>query len=161
MCPGPWDCACFYPRLRHRSDGLHILSLDFQHDPSWGRPARRLLLLFVSWQDWHDWLLPISNFFKMYLNTLDIFLRCILSRVWSGQLFEGSAPLLRVLSFLMCPTFLVGVPKSLGNLSNCSCTSLILYLVWYLRVYLFLLPGLQVPYHLFGGVSLWGILLAP
>ena len=33
----------------------------------------------------------------MYLNTLDICFRWILSHVWSGQSLEGSAPILRVL----------------------------------------------------------------
>ena len=36
-------------------------------------------------------------FYKVYYNTLDIFLRWILIRVWSGHSLEGSAPFLRVL----------------------------------------------------------------
>ena len=57
--PGPYIHEYFYPRLMRRSDGLYILSFTCQRGPYQGWLARRILLLFVSWQYWHCQLLPI------------------------------------------------------------------------------------------------------
>ena len=51
-------------------------------------------------QDWHGRLLPIIVlFYKVYINTLDICLHWLFSRVRSGQSLEGSAPFLRFFFF--------------------------------------------------------------
>ena len=79
-----------------------FLSFACQHGPSQGRSVRRLLLPFFSFQEWNGRLLSITVFFyKVYLNTLDICLFCLLGRVLSGQSIESSAPLLRVLSIFL------------------------------------------------------------
>ena len=83
--------------MRH-SNGLHILSFACQRNPFLGRSLRRIILPFVSCQGWHGWLLPIIvYFYKVYLNTFDVWFFWILIRVQSGQFLEGSAPFLRVL----------------------------------------------------------------
>ena len=106
FCLGPCNHACFYPRLARRLDSLHILSFACQRSPSRGFSTSRLLLLFVSCQDWHVWLLPVTMlFYRVYFNTLDIFLGWILSHVRSGQSLEGSALFLRVLFFWVSDVF--------------------------------------------------------
>ena len=47
-------------------------------------------------------------FYTVYSKTLDICLLCPLSRVWSGQLLEGSTTFLRVLFFLNVSDIFVG-----------------------------------------------------
>ena len=54
--PGSCNHACFYPPPTRRSDGLHLLLSACQRNPSQGRSVRRLLLPFVSCQDWHVWI---------------------------------------------------------------------------------------------------------
>ena len=49
-------------------------------------------------------------FYKVYLNTLDICLRWILSYVWYGRYLEGSALFLRVLFFFDVSNVFGGVP---------------------------------------------------
>ena len=98
----PSSCAhaCIYPQLMCRSYGLNIFSFACQHGPSWGCSARWMLLPFFFCQDWHGRLLPIIVlFYKVYINTLDICLHWLFSRVRSGQSLEGSAPFLRFFFF--------------------------------------------------------------
>ena len=102
----------FYPLSTRCSDGLHISPFSCQRGPSWGRLTRWMLLPFFSFQDWHGRLLPIIVFFyKVYLNTLDICLILLLSRVQSGKLLEGSAPFLRVLFFFDVSDVFEGVSE--------------------------------------------------
>ena len=79
VCLGSCAHACFYPRSTRFLNSLHILLFACQNNPSWGRSARRLLLPFGSFQDCHVWPLP-NSFYNVYLNTLDTFLRWLLSR---------------------------------------------------------------------------------
>ena len=64
-------------------------------------------------------------------------------------------------SFLMYPTFLEGVAKFSGAISDCSCASWLLCTVRSLLWYLLLLPVLRVSYHSSGGASFWGLSLVP
>ena len=50
-------------------------------------------------------------FYYFYSNTLGICFQWLISRVWSGHLLEGYAPLLRVLYFLSVSDVFGGVSK--------------------------------------------------
>ena len=52
VCPGSCAHACFSLWLTRLYGGLHYLFFACQRDPSRGRPARWLLLPFVSYQEW-------------------------------------------------------------------------------------------------------------
>ena len=95
-----------------------------------GLVAKRMLLPFVSCQDWHGWLSAHYLFFnKVSLNTLDIFFCWILIQVRSGKSLEGSAPTLRfIFSFDVSDVFVGGsevvrefspsLPHELASLSH-------------------------------------------
>ena len=80
--PGPCTRA-FLITGRHVAWTVCIIwSCNFQGGPYQVWLTRWLLLLFASLKEWHDWLLPITAlFYRVYLNTLDICLRWLLSPV--------------------------------------------------------------------------------
>ena len=51
----------------HHLDGLHCLSCACQCGPFLGWMARRMLLPFFSYQNWHSRILPIDYFWKVIL----------------------------------------------------------------------------------------------
>ena len=64
-----------------RSDGLHSLSFACRRNPSRGWLARRVLLPFVSFQDWQVQILPIIVYFYKVISTHWIFAFAGLSSV--------------------------------------------------------------------------------
>ena len=94
----PGSCAheCFNPRSTSCLEGLHLLLFSCQCHPSWGRSARRMILFFVSCQNWHGQPLPIIfYFYKVYLKTLDGFFS-VFSAMYDLDIWLRD-PLLRVL----------------------------------------------------------------
>ena len=59
----------------------------------------------------------VIYFYKVYLITLDIFFRWILSHVWYGHLIEESAPILRVLFSFDVSYIFGGVSKVVSEFS--------------------------------------------
>ena len=57
MYPGPCTSAFLITGRCVAGTDWIFWSCDRQCNPSWGWSARRMLLPFVSWQDWHGWLL--------------------------------------------------------------------------------------------------------
>ena len=80
--------------------------------------ARRLLLPFLSYQDWHGWM-SAHNIYshKVYLNTLDICFLWILSHVQYRYLLEGSALILRVLFYFAVSNVFGEVSEVVSNFS--------------------------------------------
>ena len=73
-----------------------------QRGPSRGWSVRRILLPYVytcllEYMTYNDW---VVYTYKVYSNTLDICLVWIRICIWYGHSFEGSVPILRVLSSL-------------------------------------------------------------
>ena len=70
---------------------------------------------------WRIWNLPfVLNFYKVYINTLDICFFWIPSRVQSGHLLEGSALILRVVFSFDASDIFGGGSKVVGEFSHCS-----------------------------------------
>ena len=91
-------------------------------------------------------------FYKMYSNTLYIFLRWILIHVWSGQYLEGSALFLRAILFLNVSDVFGGGSKFSGQFFNRSNAIWLVCPIWSPRGPL-LSPGLRLSDRFSGGAS--------
>ena len=122
--------------------------------------ARRLVLLFGSWQDWHDWILRLNFCFKRCILTPWIFACAGFSDVSDLEnRLRGPLRSWGSFYFSMFLTFLEGFLKCSGTLSNCSRASWLLCPIRYLRWSLILSLGIWVSYRSSGGTSFWGLLL--
>ena len=98
--------------LTRRSYRLHYLFFACQRDPSRGQSVRRVLLPFVSCQDWNGWLSAyFIYFYKVYFITLDICFHWILCHVRYGHFLKGSALILRVLFYFDVSDIFGGVSE--------------------------------------------------
>ena len=100
-------------------------------------------------------------FYRVCFNTLDICLCWLLSRVQYGNLLEGSAPILNVLSIFNVSDVFGVCSEVVSNFFNRFCMIWRLSSVRSLWGSPFLLPGLLVYYRLSGGASLWKLLIVP
>ena len=116
------DSCIFNHWSTRRSDGLHCLVLRFPEQPFLGLFDWRLLLPYIysrilSRLESVYW---VFKFYKVYSNTLDIFLFWLIIHVQSGQYLGGSASFLVVLLFFNISDFSDGFPKWSVNISNFS-----------------------------------------
>ena len=133
-----------------------------QHNPYRGRSVRRILLPFLSFQDWHNWISAHMIYsYKVYLtpwifaftgfsdmSNMDIYSRDPL-RFWGS------------FSLWMSPTFSEESPKWSANFLNYFRASWRLCSVRSIRGSPLLLKGLRMYYRSADSASFWGLLVVP